>query len=116
MGVEEYRRRLPLRFERKFRPWSYRVSQRRLELRSDGNFEFGETIFIAFFDVLAMQVRSAYEGLEVAEAIDVAIIEQFANIPKDLGRRHLRLSVGDSSHVGFVVCAVFDVRHEPPAP
>jgi hypothetical protein len=48
MNVEEMRQRLPLGFDRTFRPWSYRVTQRRLEFRSDQNFDFGETLYVVF--------------------------------------------------------------------
>jgi hypothetical protein len=114
VDVEAYRRRLPIRFDRSFRPWSYQVTQRRLELRSDGNFDIGETVYVAFLDVLAMQVRRVYDGLDVAEAVDSAAIEQFADIPERHSSRYLRLSVGDDSHSGFVVCSAFEVRIEPP--
>ena len=114
MNVADLRKRLPLRFERKFRPWSYQVTQRRLDLRSDENFEFGETVYVAFLDVFAMQVRRTYERLQVAEAENLYAIEQFADIPERHSHRYLRLSVGDSLHAGFVVCAAFSVRIEQP--
>jgi hypothetical protein len=61
-----------------------------------------------------MQVRRTYEGLQVAEIDNVAAIEQFADISERHSHRYMRLSVGDSLHAGFVMCAAFDVRVEPP--
>ena len=116
MNSKDVRERLPVPFERKFRPWSYQVTQRRLELRSDENFEFGETIYVLFFDVFAMQIRRTYDRLEVAETTNLPSVEQFADIPERHSNRYLRLSVGDGVHVGFVVCATFDVRIDAPAP
>ncbi|MEV0398044.1 hypothetical protein [Polymorphospora rubra] len=103
-----------MRYERPFRPWSYQVTQRRLELRTDGNFEFGETIYVAFLDVAAMQIRRTYDWLEVSESDNVAEIGHFADIPERHKSRFLTLSVGDGAHTGFVVCAAFEVRMERP--
>lgn len=114
MNAEEMRRRLPLQLDRQFRPWSYRVTQRRLELRSDKNFENGETLYVAFLDVLAMKVKHVYESLHLAEIQDAAAIDQFVGIPERHAFRYMRLSVGDGSQAGFVVCAMFDIRVEPP--
>jgi len=114
MSVEDLRGRLPLKFERQFRPWSYRATQRRLDLRSDYNFEFGDTVYVTFFDVLAMQIRHRYDRLQIAEMVEVSTIDQFADVPERHSDRLLRLSVGDGSHEGFVMCAVFEVRIEPP--
>jgi hypothetical protein len=115
MNSKDYRRLLPLRLERTFRPWSYQVTQRRLELRSDNNFEFGETVYAVFLDVLAMQIRRGYDRLDIAEATNLAAIEQFADIPERHRDRFMSLSVGDHAHQGFVVCAAFETRIEPPA-
>ena len=108
------RQQLPLQFDRQFRLWSYRVTQRRLELRTDRNFEVGETLYVIFLDVLAMQVRNSFQKLEIAEAEDIVAMDDFADIPGRHSSRYLRLSVGDGQHTGFVVCATIDTRIEPP--
>ena len=57
---------LPLRLSRSFRPWAYTVSHRTLTLRSDGNEAAGETVYVRFLDVLAMQVRHRFHQLTIA--------------------------------------------------
>jgi hypothetical protein len=113
---KDHRDRLPLRLERRFRPWSYQVTQRRLELRSKDNFDFGETVYVVFLDVVAMQIRYSYDRLDLAEATDLAVIEPFTDVPERHRDRFIWLSVGDHTHQGFVVCAAFAIRTEAPAP
>lgn len=107
---------LPLRFAQSFRPWAYTVSHRTLTLRSDGNEAAGETVYVRFLDVLAMQLRHRYAELVVATAVDARAIDRFVEVPARHSARYLRLTVTDGVHDGFVVCAVVDVTTGPPVP
>ena len=107
---------LPLRLSRSFRPWAYTVSHRTLTLRSDGNEAAGETVYVRFLDVLAMQVRHRFHQLTIATAVDPSAIDRFVEIPDRHSARYLRLTVTDGAHEGFVVCAVLDVTTGPPEP
>jgi hypothetical protein len=107
---------LPLRLSRSFRPWSYTVSHRTLTLRSDGNEAAGETVYVRFLDVLAMQLRHRYPELLIATATDTDPIDRFVEIPDRHSDRYLRLTVTDGAHPGFGVAAVLDVSTGPPVP
>jgi hypothetical protein len=87
-----------------------------MTLRSDGNEAAGETVYVRFLDVLAMQLRRSYPELTVAMAVDTSAIERFADVPERHSGRFMRLTVTDGVHHGFVVCAVIDVTIGPPEP
>ena len=113
MNFKDFRERLPLRFERTFRPWSYQLGHGRLEFRSGRKPEFGNTLYVVFINVVGMQVRHWYKELVITEAADTAAIDRFVDIPERHSHRYMRLSVGDGKYEGFVVCGAIDVRVEP---
>ncbi|MDP9791506.1 hypothetical protein J2S43_000018 [Catenuloplanes nepalensis] len=107
------RSRLPLTIDRRFRPWRYQASHRQLILSTDAPGKSTE-FEIVFLDVLAMQIRFAFDRLLIADAGRRPEIERFAEIPERHDDRYLRLTVSDGEHEGFVVCGAIHVREHPP--
>lgn len=112
MNVENFRERLPIRFKRSFRPWSYQLGHSRLELRSAQGGDSTDTLYVVFINVIGMQIRYWYKELLIAEATDTAGIDRFVDIPDRHSDRYMRLSVGDGTYEGFVVCGALDTRTE----
>jgi hypothetical protein len=110
MNFQDFREHLPLRFDRPFHPWSYQLSHGRLVFRSR---RADDTLFVTFINVIGMQVRHWYKELVIAEAAEVAEIDWFVDVPARHSHRYMRLSVGDGTRDGFVVCGALDVRVEP---
>ena len=107
------RDRLPLTFDRSFRPWSYGVTHRRLVLSTGlpgKNTEFE----VEFLDVLAMRLRFRFDRLLITEAGRRPEIEEFVELPERHDDKYLRLSLSDGRHEGFVVCGAIHVREHPP--
>ncbi|BCJ76350.1 hypothetical protein CS0771_58940 [Catellatospora sp. IY07-71] len=116
MNVQELRGRLPLRFERRFRVWSYTVSQRHLVLRSDRNSDHDDTLDVAFMDVAGMKLRHSYDRLSISESVDFESLNSFVGIPQRLVGTYAALDVGDDVHQGFVICRVLEIRVDRQVP
>jgi hypothetical protein len=108
VNVDDFQSNLPLRIERTFRALSYQLSHSRLELRSGVGFD--DRIHVTFVNVIGMQVKQWYGELVIAQATDTIHIDRFVNIPERFSRRYMRLTVGDGTSEGFVVCGALDVR------
>lgn len=106
---EPYETNLPVRFDRKFRPWQYDVSHSYLRLKSLASPADPTSIEIRFHGVVAVKLKSVYEPLTLADATPSQRDEilTFA----DLGAQHYRrvrcliLSAHDGE--SFIACLRF---------
>jgi hypothetical protein len=105
------RDRLPLTIDRRFRPRRYQSSHRELVLSTIAP-GVDAPVEVIFLDVLAMQVRSSYDRLLIADAGRRPEIERFVDIPERHDDKFLRLSVSDGTHEGFVVCGAIRLHDQ----
>ncbi|WP_405161780.1 hypothetical protein OG203_36515 [Nocardia sp. NBC_01499] len=105
---------LPLSFDRRFRPWQYRVGHSELSFRTVDAGSNDDFIEIWFTGVLGMKLKTVYERLHifVADGPRAADILEFADVPERHAAKMWCLAL-NSDDDSFVVCRGISVWSHP---
>ncbi|MEV7094722.1 hypothetical protein AB0M80_17985 [Amycolatopsis sp. NPDC051045] len=107
--------RLPISFERKFRPWRYHLSHSELSLRSFDPASVEDSVEITFYGVLGLKLKTVYSPLEIARADDDQAREilEVAGIGVDRASDVVTLALKSSGPDGLVACMSYSIRSRP---
>ncbi|MBE1497360.1 hypothetical protein H4696_004460 [Amycolatopsis lexingtonensis] len=107
--------RLPIAFDRKFRPWRYQLSHSELSLRSFGPDSADDFIQITFYGVLGVKLKTVYPRLELARAQDDQVREilEVAGLGLERAPDVIALALKSSGPDGLVACMSYTVRSCP---
>jgi hypothetical protein len=107
---------LPVSFERKFRPWQYRVTHSELKLRSAGSPTEAGIIEVTFYGVVAMKLATVYEPLaiELATAGQAEEMVSLAGLKETQSSRVKVLALKSArGNDGLVACLSYSVWLHP---
>ncbi|MEU4599336.1 hypothetical protein [Nocardia sp. NPDC023988] len=106
---------LPLRFDFKFRPWRYKLSLSELELRSFDRGAAPVFVSIRFHAVIAMQLKTVFTSLTLANAdtSQSAELRRIADIDDSRWSRVRCFALSSTGVDSLVACTGYAVRIYP---
>lgn len=106
---------LPISFDRKFRPWRYRVSHSELKLRSVDPVSVPDVVEVSFYGVVGMKLKTVYRSLvlDLAEPAQAEDMLRFSDVEGTHSSRVHCLVLKSDNGDGWVACLSYSIWSHP---